>query len=313
MNSLNGQLFHRPPVDLAAFEVGFCNLRYGGIDPETRDDAGLRATVRALTPHELDVLAVQEVDGGGNPNDVWRIYRRYANALGMEPVLGPSVALRGRTGNHTGVLVRTRPDGLRILDQWPPPGVAAPRVPWCQVELQVPGLPYSLHVYSLHASARSQTDQLRAVEVLTNQITERQERAFVLGDFNGYPREPRVTPAELAQIGDHLKLTRCRVGPEGELTPIYDVYDTLVRARLVDVAAHVAACLGAPELLRPTGKGGARVDRCHASVEVAATATGYRQVTTGSDHDAGVLTFDLRPLTIQPHQGDEEHGACRDA
>jgi endonuclease/exonuclease/phosphatase family metal-dependent hydrolase len=296
MSTSNGRIIAPAPVDLSHFKIGFANLEYGGIDPKTRDDTALRKTISALAPYELDVLAVQEVDGGGNPNDVWRTFRRYANAFDMEPVLGPSIALRSQTGNHTGVLVRTRPGGLRIEDQWPPPGVAGHRVPWCMVEIHVPGLPEPLYFYSLHASARSQTDQRRAIEVVTNQITASNQRAVVMGDFNGFPREPELTSAELATLPHHLQLTRCIEGPDGLLVPNYGVYDTLIRAGLLDVTAVLADSLEQPELLHATGLGGARVDRCHASKGIAYAATGYWQVDTGSDHDAGVIALDLRPM-----------------
>jgi hypothetical protein len=117
-----------PVVDLAEFTVVFANMHYGGIDLQTGDDGSWRETIAALAPFEPDVVSLQEMDAH-NVFYLWRHMRRTANALGMEPVHGPSAALRAETDNHTGILVRTRPGGLQILNQSPPSGVAGPCVP----------------------------------------------------------------------------------------------------------------------------------------------------------------------------------------
>lgn len=276
--------------------IGTANLHYGGINPRTRDDTSLRVTMDALSLLNLDILAVQEVDGGGNPHDIWRTYRLLGNRLGMEPVLGPSCALKTTTGNHVGILVRTHPRGLQIDNQWPAPGAAETRVPWCSAEIRVPGLDAPLVVYSGHLSARSETEQLRAVEIVTNIIAENDQFAIWLADFNGYPSEPEISSEALAHIPKHLQITRCVEDVDGKLHPNLDVYHKLIRAGMLDVAECLPPSKRHPKELQATGRGLARIDRAHAVGDLVKAATSYRQVETGSDHDACIFTFNFAQL-----------------
>ncbi|WP_329242944.1 endonuclease/exonuclease/phosphatase family protein [Actinoallomurus sp. NBC_01490] len=275
-----------------SFAVVWANLHYGGVDPGTGDDASWRETMNAIASLRPDVVCLQEIDH--RPAQIWAHLWRTANFLGMQPVLGPSAATRALTGNHVGLLVRTRP-GVQIVDQWPPPGVAGPQVPWCKVSISISGLSEFLHVYCVHLPARSTSAQMTQIEFITNLITDANELALVAGDFNGYPAEPMVTPAELATLAPHLQLTRCLPSADG-LVPNLRAWQELKRAGLLDVVAALPAEVRDPCELMPTGRGGARVDRCHAVERLAQAATRYQQVTTGSDHAAGALWFDLKAL-----------------
>lgn len=275
------------------FTVACVNWHYGGVSP-TGGIAAWRDSVEALAEVEPDIVLCQEMDAGGNPAKVRRHLWRTANFLGMRPVLGPPAGVRSLTGNHTALLLRTH-HGLEIVDDWPPPSPADPRVPWCKVELEVPELGRSLHAYSVHLSARSSVAQLQAAQTIASFVNDDDQLALIGGDFNSYPRGgPEVTSEDLKRINPHLRQTRTRWADDGALVPNYDVDDALVRdAGLVDVAAHLPAERRNPTDLRPTGRGGARVDRCYASKELADAATAYSQVEIGSDHDACVFTFYL--------------------
>lgn len=276
----------------SSFVVVWANMKYGGVDPATGNNASWRQTIRAIARLQPDVVCLQEIDH--RPAHVWKHVHRTANALNMQPVLGPSAATRTETGNHVGILVRVRTE-VQIVDQWPPPGVAGSKVPWCKATLLIDGIGELMHVYSVHLPARSTSAQLEHVEHITNLATVNGELALVAGDFNGYPAQPEVPPEELALLPPHLQLTRCRETPAG-LAPDLRVWDMLTRARLLDVAAELPTDARDPRELIATGRGRARVDRCHAAQRLAKTATRYRQVKTGSDHDAGVLWFDLQSL-----------------
>jgi endonuclease/exonuclease/phosphatase family metal-dependent hydrolase len=174
-----------------SFVLMWANMKYGGVDPKTGNDASWRQTIQAIARLQPDVVCLQEIDH--RPAHVWEHVHRTANALGMQPILGPSAAMRTETGNHVGILVRTRP-GVRIVDQWPPPGVAGSKVPWCTVTLSIDGVGELMHVYCVHLPARSTSAQLQHVEHITNLVTASGELAAVAGDFNGYPAQPEVPP-----------------------------------------------------------------------------------------------------------------------
>lgn len=277
--------------------LALVNWQYGGLNLDNpSDDAGWQATVDVLAEQQPDVVLCQEIDAGGNPNRVWRHLWRTANAVGLSPILGPAGARRAATGLHTALLVRVS-TGLRVVDQWPPPGVAAPAACWCTAELAIPGLDWSLRVSSMHLCARSPVEQLRAAQVITSYIADDEDQLHIVaGDTNGYGRGgPVPAPAEVAALRRRERLVRCLPGT-GE--PNYDVDDTFTAAGLVDVAAVLPADSREPAELSGTwhGPGAAwfeRIDRCYASPPLAEAATAYRQVKTGSDHDAVFVDFDL--------------------
>jgi endonuclease/exonuclease/phosphatase family metal-dependent hydrolase len=169
------------------------NACYGGIDPGTGDDSRARVTIEALRSAQPHVVLFQEMDAR-DPYRLWRHLRHFASALDMEPVLGPSAAIRSELGNHTAILVSGR-RGLRVVDQWPPPAPAGPRVPWCRAEVTVPGLARPVHFCSVHLSARSAADQLRAAQVIASYVRAQHHPAVVGGDFNGYAPASRPPPS----------------------------------------------------------------------------------------------------------------------
>lgn len=150
----------------------------------------------------------------------------------------------------------------------------------------------------MHLPARSGVDQLRHTQAIRSWITEHDQDAFVVGDFNNYPRGgPAPTPEQLAALNPHLRQSRTVRLDDGTLTPDYAVDEALVLdAELVDLAAELTERDGQHDRLVPTGQGGARVDRCYGHRRWAKTATSWHQVDIGSDHDAIGITFDLREV-----------------
>jgi len=263
------------------------NTCYGGIDPDTGDDSGARVTIEALRGAQPHVVLLQEMDARGDPYRLWRHLRHFANALDMEPVLGPSAAIRSELGNHTAILVATS-RGLRVVDQWPPPAPASPRVPWCRAEVTVPGLARPVRFCSVHLSARSAADQLRAAQVIASYVRAQHQPAVVGGDLNGYaPGEPAVLPAP-SRGQPHW-----RRGPGGVLEPDYTVHETLADAGLTDIAAHLPRGHRDPPELTGTADAG-RIDRIYLTAPLTGAATAYRQQDTGGgDHHMLLLTLDL--------------------
>jgi endonuclease/exonuclease/phosphatase family metal-dependent hydrolase len=283
------------PAGTMTLTVASANLCYGGLDQATGDDSQWRTTITALAGAAPDIVLAQEMDARGDPYRLWFHLRRTAAALGLEPVLGPSAALRSQTGNHTAILIRTSA-GIGIEDQWPPPAPAAPGRPWCWAQLAVPGLDRPLHAYSVHLSARSATAQRQAAEELASYATG--QLALVGGDFNSHPRAgPVPAPAQLQALetgqSRQILLTRCRRTPGGTWEPDYATDDVLTAAGLADVAAR---CPG-PGGAAPTTADGARADRCYVSASLAPAAVSCRPLPIGSDHAAIICGLDLSRLT----------------
>lgn len=273
------------------------NLHYGGIDARTGDNTDLRRTIAALTDFEPTIVGLQEVDAP-NPRNLWSATHRIANALGMQPVLGPSAAMGAATGGHTAILIRTADTGIKIIDQWPHHGAAGLRLPWCNATVTIPGLPRPLEVYSVHLPARSSVDQLRHAQAICSYITEHDKDALVVGDMNSFARRGHTpTAEELAALPRHLRLSRMTLTADGSLAADYRVDDTFVlQAELVDLAAEIAERDGHPERLVQTGHGAARIDRCYGHRRWAIAAQSWQQLKIGSDHDAIAITFDVRKV-----------------
>jgi endonuclease/exonuclease/phosphatase family metal-dependent hydrolase len=274
------------------------NLHYGGIDARTGDDTDLRTTIAALKAYQPTIAGLQEVDTP-NPRNLWSAAHHIANELGMRLVLGPSAAMGAQTGGHTAILVRTADTGIQITSQWPAHGAAGLRASWCNATLQIPGRQRPLEVYSVHLPARSSVDQLRHAQAICSFITEHDKDAFVVGDFNNYPRRGHTpTPGELAALPKHLRHSRMNRLEDGTLAADYRVDDAfVVDAELVDLAAEIAERDGQPERLMPTGDAGARIDRCYSHQRWAVAAASWEQIKIGSDHDAVGVTFILREVT----------------
>lgn len=286
----------------AAIRVASVNWYYGGLDADG-SDARWQQTVQTLCQERPQVVLCQEF---GVPQPALRQarhVRRTANALGMEPVLGP-VPPGARSALHTAVLVDTRNTGWRIEADGPYPHSrfgGTQHQAWCSVELHIPDLDRPLHCYSVHLPARSAVDQLSQAQVLAALIAQDPQLALVGGDFNCYPRGgPPITADELEHLPAHLQVTRCRRNPDGRVEANFDVDDVFARAGLIDIAAHLPPARRGPPQLRPTGRGGARVDRFYGSPELATAATFYRHLTIGSDHDALILDLDRDRETGEP-------------
>jgi endonuclease/exonuclease/phosphatase family metal-dependent hydrolase len=302
------------PGGLAAggeLTVVTANLCYGGLDRVTGDDAGWRASVTALRAVRPAVVLLQEVDARGEPFRLWAHLRRTAAALGMEPVLGPSAALRSQTGNHTAILAATRA-GVVIEDQWPPPPPAGPARPWCTARLSVPGLGAPLHVYSVHLPARSPAARRAAGEELASFAASHDPGDHVLagGDFNSYPAAGAPRAGDLAGLPLRWLISRCVPVPGG-WQPDCGPDELLTAAGLADLAARHAGTSPAGSTALAATKGGARLDRCYATPALAAALVSCQPLTTGSDHAAVAVTFDLSaagpgsPAGPPPAEGSE--------
>jgi endonuclease/exonuclease/phosphatase (EEP) superfamily protein YafD len=288
-------------LPLETIRVVSVNWDYGGLDNDG-SDARWRRTVNALQRVRPHVVLCQEFTA---PQPALRLRRhlwRTANELGMEPVLGPVVP-HARSALHTAIMVDVATTGWSITADGPYPEPDPTAHAWCMVELDIPGLGRPLCCYSVHMPARSSVEQRSQAEYLGALVSARPEDLVLVGgDFNGYPRGgPTVTSDELQALPPHLKVTRCRIDADGNLGPNYDVDDVFVAlAELVDIAAHLRQTHRDPPQLRPTGLGGARVDRLYGSPEFAAVATSYQHLTIGSDHDALVVHLALARVCTYP-------------
>ncbi|TDD31207.1 hypothetical protein E1287_27200 [Actinomadura sp. KC06] len=295
---------HRPlPATVPAaaddtLRIASVNWRYGGIDNDGSDQRW-HQTVDVLGTAGPHVVLCQEF---GVPQPALRQFRhvqRTANALNMEAVLGP-VPPGARSALHTAILLDTRRTGWSITDTGPYTHTrfgGTQHESWCRVELNIPELPLPLLCFSVHLPARSAVDQLSQAQTLAALIAETQGLILVAGDINTYPRGgPPVTARELDNLPAHLRVTRCRQRADGDLEANYDVDDVFSRAGLLDIAARLPADHRNPPELRATGKGKARVDRAYASPELATAATGYWQVSIGSDHDGLIFDFSMAAL-----------------
>jgi endonuclease/exonuclease/phosphatase family metal-dependent hydrolase len=217
--------------------------------------------------------------------------RRTANALGMEPVLGPPVPWTA-SRLRTAVLV-DRSSGIVITDEGPPPPGPADESAWCMAVLEVPGLGAPLGVFSVHMPARSAAAQLTETQILTSLIAAQHPLAVAGGDWNSYPRS-QLAAGGLAALPAQLRCQpRWRRGPGGVPEPDYAVHDALRDAGLTDIAAHLPPGHRDPPELTATAAAG-RIDRFYVSPGLAGAATRYRQQeTAGSDHAIVLLTLSI--------------------
>lgn len=276
--------------------VASVNWNNGGITP-SGDDAPWRTTIEVLQSVRPHIVFSQELTTPDPGVRLGRHLRRTANALGMEPALGPVVP-GARTALHTGMFIDTRA-GFRI-DDVPYLGehFGGIRHAWCRVELGVPGLPWPVDLCSVHLPARSAPAQESEAYSLASALAS-QRLVLVGGDFNGYARGgPPITTIELDQLPGHLQVTRCH-GIPGALTPNYTVDDLLTgRGKLIDVAAHLSAERRQPPDLAETGTaGGGRIDRFYACPPIADAVESYQLLRIGSDHRAPFIEINLPQLT----------------
>jgi hypothetical protein len=284
-----------PPVrDLFRVVVG--NTEYGGVSRATlsrakaEEQAGVRAGLHA------DLALLQEIDCGGNPQNVIRHLRWLAReAGGMQPVLGPSAALRSGTGNHTGMLVAP---WVGILSEWP--GITGPQERYTTAVLDVPGLG-ELVACSAHAPARSGTWAAITGELAASFLGQESERgAWVIGggDWNGYARAGCPGRYVLEELPPRLKAARCLTDQDGGLWPDLRCDDAFARAGLADLGAEAAGRLGDLTALEPTGRGGARCDRAYAGggpgglAGLPAALLSQRRLRGLGDHEWVVFDFD---------------------
>lgn len=294
------------------------NLQYGGIDPDgttVRLEKSI-AAVNEMRPH---AVLLQELTGMPprpleNPDwdmplpDRERILHGAAAEMheaarhhlhhvavktGMTPVLGPPVPGQWRR-MHTAILLAEEP-GMRIIGTGPPPMAVpgAENPAWCQVTIEVEGIPYPLDLYSVHFPARSALRQLLQAQSLANVIAQRGQLAHAAGDSNAIPRTDRPSEKDLAKKPPHLRTARMALD-DGPLRPDYSVHDTLTGSGLIDIAAALPPECRVPADLTPTGHGGNRVDIHVATEETAAAASGYWQAATGGSDHAATMTIYAR-------------------
>jgi endonuclease/exonuclease/phosphatase family metal-dependent hydrolase len=277
---------------LDSLTVVSSNINYGGLDQETGDDSGARRAIAVLAALEPDIVLLQEMHTA-DPYRLRRHLRRFANELGMQPVLGPAGSLRVTIGNHTAMLFGPH---ITIHDEWPPPPPAGPPVPWCRAEITIPGIPGRVQAHSVHLAARSAVRRLGEAELLASwaadAIRDAGQHVLIGGDFNCVP-VAGAGALDLLAWQPRLLAQRCTRTPAGDLVPDLRVGQILAESGLSDLAAVLAARTGDPAPLAPTGQGGARVDQVHASPALAGCVTGYRLLETLSDHQTVAVTLDL--------------------
>jgi endonuclease/exonuclease/phosphatase family metal-dependent hydrolase len=275
-----------------ALRVASVNFDNGGIDPGTDDDARWHKTIDALSTWAPHVVLCQEIRGRSRAK-VKEHLRATANALEMTPLLGPPTP-QSVTGNHPAILVSTG-SGLQILDEGPvdyPPGAAAA---WCEALLEIPGLPYPLHVYSVHLPARSAVEQQSQAQRLASRIAETGDVSLAGGDWNNFGRADAkaLTSAVLEDMPWHLRPPRMRRAADRTWEPNFDVHDTLAGVGLADLAASLPPSRRNPPGLTATGiNNGGRPDRYYGTEGLAEACECYEQIDTGgSDHCAQLLTL----------------------
>jgi endonuclease/exonuclease/phosphatase family metal-dependent hydrolase len=267
------------------------NIEYGGLNRHDGNNQSALLTLERLLPEKPDILAIQEMHAT-DPGDVRRQLRWWANELDMYPFLGASASIRSVAGNYTAILVRTAP-GIMVTDEWP--GPAGAQLPFCRVELDVPGATRPVIVTSAHLSARSITRRRESAEIigsLSADAIDAGSHVIVAGDFNGYPR----FGADVTLMPPRLRSARAVRDEAGAWQPDYSADDALTGSGLEDLASRLAGGNAGSDHAAPTGPGGARVDRIYADAGLAALAIEYRRFRTGSDHDAVSVVFDLPVL-----------------
>lgn len=307
------------------------NLQCGGIrwaDGSGQPDLKrLNKTLAALEELDRDsddgigwhVAALQEVTGTGLqplPNPGWDMTlaerrqrindeaeRQHAAArqhlrlisgrTGSEGILGPPIPGE-ELRLYTAILVR-KDAGVEVVGTGPPPAMEGNMEPaWCQASVAIDGVSHPVSVYSPHFPARSAARQIWQAQALVNHIQQTGDLAVVAGDINGSPRSDSHSEKTLQAMPPHLRAARMHLD-DGPLRTDYSVDDALVKSGLVDVAVHLSG-KGIAVDLGPTGKGGSRVDRHHATGETADAAVRYATFATGGDH-LGILSgYDRRIL-----------------
>ena len=278
-------------------KVASVNWDYGGIGQDG-STARWAQTIEALLQVRPQVVLCQELGVPQPGLHLARHVRRTANALGMEPVLGPVVP-GARSALHIAILIDTRSTGWRIDDEGPYQGrgCGGPARAWCMAELGIAGVPRPLQLFSAHFPARSAVAQLAQAQNLAALAAG--QLALIGGDFNSFARGgPAISSGELDALPPALRVSRCRTGADGQLEPDFSADDVLTRrAGLADIAALRWQVHRDPAGLAPTGRGGARIDRFYGSPALAAAAASYRQFPIGSDHQAVLLDLDLTKVT----------------
>jgi hypothetical protein len=232
-----------------------------------------------------------------NPSGVHRHLLDTARSLGMTPAaLGPPApGAASGSEHHAAVLVRP---GLDVTDAGP---AAAYRpwdhVPWAEVLLGVPGLPFPLRVYSVYLPHSSDTMQKHYANKLASRIAARAEdgeQALAAGDWNCLAPGDAYTQDQLAAMPARVRPARLRLLPDGTWEPVLDVHQVLAAIGLVDIAASLPPDRRDPPDLTPIGTAGGRVDRAYAPPVIASTVTACLQVRTpATDHAVLLLTISI--------------------
>lgn len=283
-------------MDNGTLRVAVVNWHFGGIDPETGDKAAWSKTVAALRDMEPDIVLCQEISARHLRQHLWET----ANQLCMTPILGGPTP-QSVSGNHPAILVDSDAQ-IEVHDEgptvWPSGGGTRPA--WREARLRVPGLKRALRVYSVHMPTRSAQAQLEQAQRLASYVGQRGEYAIVGGDFNCYAPADKLTADDLAQQPLHLRPPRMRRGRNGDLACNFDVHDTLTTIGMSDVAAMLLPEHREPAELTPTAAHG-RIDRVYVGPGMGPAVCSYVQRDTGgSDHQAVMVTLDLRQVTNLP-------------
>lgn len=281
----------------STLRVAVANWHFGGIDPETGDKAAWRKTVAALRDMAPDIVLCQEIAARHLRQHLWATAN---HQLGMSPILGEPTP-QSVTGNRPAILVDSDAQ-IEIHDEgptvWPSGGGTRPA--WCEARLRVPGLQRALWVYSVHMPTRSAQEQLSQAQRLASYVGQRGGYAIVGGDFNSYPPDGKLTSEDLERQPLHLRSARMRRDRDGSLACNFDVHDTLTTIGMSDVAAMLPPEQREPAELTPTAAHG-RIDLVFLSRELSPAAARYVQRDTGgSDHQALLITLDLRLVTELP-------------
>lgn len=278
----------------ATLSVICANTCFGGID-EDGSTSRWDALVKYLLGRQPDVLLLQEMRGA-TPAGTEAHVAATAEALGMAPAaLGPPApgAPIGAE-HHTAIL--TGP-GLEVVPHDRPQVHPWDALPWAEVQVQVPGLPFPVWFYSVHLPPSRHTGQMLHAEKLAATVARRARKgqlAFVGGDFNCLAPADGYSQEQLAAMPQDVWPARVRVLPDGSLEPKLGVHGELSAAGLADIAAGLPPGLRTPPALTPSGTAGGRVDRGYAHAALAAAVTGCRQVRLRDATDHDIVEFTVR-------------------
>ncbi|WP_159942527.1 MULTISPECIES: endonuclease/exonuclease/phosphatase family protein [unclassified Nocardiopsis] len=267
------------------------NLSHGGtrLPDGTPDPHRLDRLLQVIGRVAPDVLCLQET---------WPLLDHNRQGLArVEKSLGlRTIAVgQGRSATGTLLLLSDRIGWSQVEDRYQPASWTGMSI----AVLDIPGMAAPLAAASVHLTPFSAVGAENDAAYLINRLHRYGGYGVGAGDFNypaltdRYPAGPdRHTPGP-EDVPPYNRATRWKTTPDGALAINHDIAHLFSRSGMVDVAAHMADLTGDTSLLRPTGKGGFRVDGFQVTGPLAPAITSYRAIGHDhSDHAGVVMTFD---------------------